>query len=290
MQHLRGAAADLSFVDIAKLYCLLELLAAHDRLAAGGPSEAVEPLAFSFAMIERLAQAKHLVPRLEAADLRSQSLQLVAAAADHPQCDRATLESLLAMISRQLARWPADAQAWIGDRAMGLHTYEMIRHGELLSLLTDDELAEYHRSQSLPAMFVAVAERIDEDELFYLSTMRELINNCEQSFPIRRAALARIRTQLAADRRGAEYPILADRLMLTGLEDALRKQSADRGLCQGWALALAAAAGAAPPEIGDNPLTGKPYHVERNDAAVTVSGFDTPPLDRPVILRLAPAD
>src|SRR5690606_13178354 len=136
------------------------------------------------------------------------------------QDEQATLTTLVhfrELLARQLADWPSDADAWIGERAQGLHTYEMIRGGYLLSILSEQELQTLRQEAGISSTVKAVARHIDADQHYYLAAMREVIDACDMPFFERRQRLAKIEHDLREIRNSPEFPLVAGRLLLTDL-------------------------------------------------------------------------
>jgi hypothetical protein len=223
---------------------------------------------------ETLAAEQNVVCRGFAARQRSAALQVVEGVAQHPTATRQTQRQLAAMISQQLARWPSDAQAWIGDRAQGLHTYELIRDGYLLSLLTYDEIREYRDQVGIQELAQLVAANIDRDELFYLKTMREVVEACERPFYLRSKLFMQIESNLEVLRASGTYPFVADQLLFVELEQGHRVQALDRARCEAWRLALRIAADERPAQLPTNPLTGDTFVIDTTDQHVIVDSID----------------
>jgi hypothetical protein len=194
------------------------------------------------------------------------------------------------LLSHQLERWPADEETWIGDRATGLHTYELIRNGYLLSLLTQEEIREFDEQVGMKKLASIVRENIDGDELFYLQAMRELIDACRQPFPKRENVFRQLDHDLNVLRSSKSYPFIADQLLLVHIESTQRLQAADRARCEAWRLALQLALGREP-VAGENlnPLTGLPFVVEMTAEQVVVDAIDNYGEEQSALVPVRPA-
>ncbi len=292
-----GFAADLSFVDVLRLAARLEALYALERLVENDLPPAVAAWQQMMDIARRLAAVKHPVARLEGAYVRAEALELLERLVtwpdlEDPLVDRAALAHFCRVVSNDLENWPDDAGAWIGDRALGLHAYELVREGRAAALLTEKDrqgLAE----QRLLVKFSAIAQRgVDADELFYLKTMRKIIESSSRPYSERRALFADLRQELHRRRNDPDFPIVAGRLLLPDIEKGHIEQARDRARMEAWALALAAGAGLSPPEFDANPLSGEPYEVTREDGAVHVrwTAFSDLPEHFVVVPELAPGD
>jgi hypothetical protein len=288
----RGFEADLSFVDVARICARLEALEAAELLSRGKPADAIDPLAAMLDWAACLAGGKHPVSRMEAAFLRTEAATVLGAIAAHPEVGRAELERLYQLAREQLDAWPPDARAWIGDRALGMWAYELVRAGRLQELLTEEEILQFAEEGILSGLPDRAKEGADEDELFYLQAMRKVIQSCGKPYHQRTEVLESIRGELHERRNSPEFPVVAGRLLLADLETGLLNQAQDRANWEGWAVALAAASGADPPPYHTNPISGKPYEVIRKDGLVMVwnVGDSGQAVERPVVVPQADAD
>jgi hypothetical protein len=266
-----GMLADLAFLEPLAIGCRLEATAAAARLADNRPDEAVPHLETMLRATRVLADEPNATTRVAAANLRANSLAVLRAIATHPEATRSTHEQLLAVLTKQTADWPDDARAWTGDRAGGLVVYELVRDGQYLALLTKDEAQALEERQMLRVTAKAVMRNLDEDELFYLQAMRQLIGSCQLPFAQREPVLRQIRNDLTTREATAGYPLLAGNILLVDFETGHRRQAEDLARCQAWTLALVAALGRTGESLPANPLTGRAYHIERTPLAVTVA-------------------
>ena len=285
-QHTRGLMADTSWVDVVQAGHRLEGFAAAQALHEERLADAVDSLAIMLRLCQFLSGEWHLVPRLQAANLRAEALTVLAAIVAHPRADAHVRQQLLTLLVEQLDAWPSDAQAWIGDRAEGLHTYEIVRDGHLLSVLSSQEIVRLRAAGKLRQTLESVREQIDADEAHYLSAMRRLIASCDQPFHARQPLFAELRTQWDELSRTAEFPFVAAVVLLVDFERGHRLQARDRALCEAWAIGLSLATNQAPPPYRDNPLTGAAYHGLRQQDRVTVWGVLPPGEDRQLSIPL----
>ena len=142
-KYTKGLFDKMPFVVAVRVAVRLEAFAVAEMLADDRPDDAVKPLAYMFRLVELLSQNKHAWARRWAAFLREEALSVAAEVVAHDKTSRATLKDLHERIASQLASWPPDADAWIAERAIGLHTYDMIRDGHLSSFITKEELEEF---------------------------------------------------------------------------------------------------------------------------------------------------
>ena len=224
---LDGLLADLAALDHAEVAHRLEGLEAADLLATGKLEETLLPLRNMLLIDSRLSLVPHVTARLAAALRRREALDLVAAIVQHPRCTIDLQRELLAILESQFIDWSPDAKAWLGDRALGLHAYEMVRDGQLLSILTEQELQNLQQERRLNAFTKAVLTSLDEDEWFYLSTMRRLIDSCDEPYFERAAVLQGTNEELEKLSDTPRYPLFAATVLLGNVAAGQREQALD---------------------------------------------------------------
>jgi len=254
-----------------------EAFLAAESLARDDVNAAIESLGAMFRLAVCLGAEKQAVPRLEAALLRLEALAVLQAIVSHPEIDRPKitreqLGRLSTLVGDQLRAWPPDADAWIGDRALGMHAYEAVRAGRVVELLTEEEFKRFAEEETLRDLPGATRRNVNEDELYYLETMRKIIEACANPYYKRRALFESIRQDLHHKRNSTLFPLVAGRLLLVDIEKGHVIQARDRANCEAWSLGLAAALGKERPPYRINPLTGSEYEVRKEDGQVTVSG------------------
>ena len=251
--------------------CRLEAVAAAVKIADGEPAEALPHLRTLLTTARFLASEPNVTTRVAAANIRRDALAVLATIVAHDRCSADLHQELFDLLSAETSDWPADAHAWVGDRAAGLLTYELVREGHYLSLLAADEVQRLKSQQNLEATARAALRNIDADERFYLQAMRQLIDACEQPYCQRIEVLNAIRRDLRDQERSSDYPLVAGTLLMADFETAQRHQAEDLARCQAWLVALGAALGRESTAPVTNSLTGQPYRVDRTPLAVTVA-------------------
>lgn len=265
-----GFEADLGFIDVVRTCARLEAFQAAEDLDRNDPLSAIEAFGYMLRLAACLAAEKDVTCRLEAGFLRSEALAVLAAIVEHPDLTQEHLAALASRLDEQLTAWPSDALAWIGDRALGMHAYEMVRAGRLVQLLTDAEIQQFREEGILDELPAAARRTVDQDEAYYLRTMRSIIENCGRPFYVRTPLFDSIRRDLQEKRNSPEFPVVAARLLLVDIENGQALQAQDRANCEAWALGLALASGAKRPDYRVNPVTGEEYEVERAQGVVMV--------------------
>jgi hypothetical protein len=276
VQYRAGFAADLSLIDVVRVCARLEAFHAAESLARDDVAAAIDSLGCMFRLAACLAAEKHPTARLQGALLREEALAVLQAIVEHPELSRPAvtgeqLARLYTLVEKQLEAWPPDADAWIGDRALGMHAYELVRAGRLSELLTEEEIVQFAAEGILDDLPAEAQRNVNGDEAFYLEAMRKIIEGCRRPYYRRTEVFASIREDLHGDRTSPDFPLVAGRLLLVDIRKGHALQARDRARCEPWALALAAAAGLKPPEYRISPLSGQPYKVLREDGLVSAS-------------------
>ena len=273
IDHSMGLMMETSFLNSAEIGSQLLSLRASTALTNEQLDDAIVNLEQMLHLATLLGGEKNVALRAAAVHRRREALQVLAAIAQHPLANRLTHRKLDELLAQQLEGWPADRDTWIGDRALGLHTYELIRDGYLLSLLTDDEYRDFDREIGLNQLAAIVGRNIDRDELFYLQAMRDLITVSSKPFHQRLATFRRIDRDLELLSKGESYPFVADRLLLVDIEWMQRLHTVDRARCEAWRFALLLALGETK-STPISPLTGMPFVVEITADQVTVHAIE----------------
>jgi hypothetical protein len=285
---VEGWFADTRYTERVSALCGLELIAGVDALSRDDLPQAVAALSYAGRLIRLLAEDGHLTARLAALDLRQKWLHLIGITVVHPATQQAHLQQIYELMMRQMAQWPSESQAWITDRAVGLQTYELVRQGHYLSLLDKDEVDALEADGMHLIRSRAVQRYIDDDQVFYLDIMRRLIDL--QRFPYfeQTKVLEAIEAQLTSAETLERYPQVAVEILLPHVLQAQRQIADDRARCEAWALGLAAALSAAPPNYERNPTTGTPYDVRADDTQVQVAGLTPEQWPGPLVIPLRP--
>jgi hypothetical protein len=270
-----GPADELAFLDIVWICSRLVAFHVAENLASFDVESAVESLGYMLRLAECVAAEPHPILRLEGAFLRTEALVVLQAIVSNTKFERSHAVMIHGWLVEQLATWPDDALAWIGDRAQGMVLYEAVRDGKLDEFLTEGEKQQLNQETSYSAFKDAAERNVNSDQLYYLAAMRKIIESCRHPYHTRLDDFEELRRDLHARRIGADFPLVAGRLLLPDVEKGHVIQARDRANCEGWVLALALAIRAEPPEKVNNPLTGRPYRVECDGKTILVLDIGT---------------
>ncbi|PQO26618.1 hypothetical protein C5Y97_30030 [Blastopirellula marina] len=274
-QPTAGYLAEVHFVECTRAACRLEILAAAIALSDQDLDAASEHIAFALEYASRLGQVNHVYARRTAAELRQETFPAVAALGQQPNVTREQLVTIAKTLASHVAAWPNDADAWIADRACGLHQYELIRDGQFLSTLPREEFEELKATNGIDATVRAVTRNLNQDEVVYLQQMNAIIDACRRPFYQRTELLAKLDAQLAALEGTNDYPVVAAQWLLVDVAQQQRIAARDKALSLAWNLAFDQAVSREPAaEIPTNPLTGAPYQIRLEPERVTVAAVD----------------
>ena len=255
--HTEGLLADTSFSHAAAVVNRLEAFVAAMYLKEGKLTEAYESIERMFRITQIMSQQQRIEPRIRAVHMREEALQVLVAYLQHPKLSRLRMLSAHQLLQQQLASWPEDSRSLIGDRALGLHTYEMIRDGHLLSLITADEVMELQKEGELRLVADAIMSHLESDEMYYLDVMRSMIEHARKPFYQRISFFEDLQRQQFELRNRSNYPIAAVRLLLHDLPEAQRLMALDQARVLSLELGLRKATGMSQEPAGVNPLSGE---------------------------------
>jgi hypothetical protein len=270
-----GPADELAFLDPVWICARLEAFGAAEALSTLDVDAAVESLRHMLRLAECLAAEPHPITRLQAAFLRTEALLVLQAIVGSEGFGRPHALMIHGWLADQLATWPDDALAWIGDRAQGMVVYEAVRGDRLKGFLTEEEQEQLKESGGISAFMDAALRGVNADELYYLTAMRKIIESCQTPYHTRVEDFEELRRDLHERRNNSDFPLVAGRFLLLEVEKGHVIQARDRANCEGWLLALALACGEKSPEFGNNPLTGRPYRVEQDGKTIIVFDIGT---------------
>jgi hypothetical protein len=282
-----GLGQNAAFTDAALVSARFEAIDAADAISRRDAGAAMQAIQRALRIAELLADEPQVAARLVAAKIRRDTFGVVQRLVDSNLITRSHLAQLEQVVSRQLIAWPNDAEAWIGDRALALSIYEMIRDGQILSVLTEDELLEIRHGEGIDVFAAAVVKQIEQDETHYLRTMREVMQLCDRPYYERAARLVEIDRERKVLLQTPDYPIVADRLLLAGVSDSQRQQAADLALAKAWSMALAISCSASLPPPERNPLTGAPYLVDADAQRVRIADIDPQQPELEIVVPIA---
>ncbi len=245
----RGPLADLRFIDRVELFVRLETIEALLRALDGQPANAVVRWDRAGAMIASLAELPHGVSRAAAARLRLEWLRAGQTIANGRPATADVLQGIDATLQWQLAHWPSDRRALVGDRAVGLITYELLRDGHWMSLLPLTELQRLKETHRLEKFAAYIGSRLDADEWYYLQTMRQIIEAAERPYFERRTLLEKIDSAQNALRDTDGYPWFAADYLLQDVDRLQRLMALDRTFTEAlrWLVAGGPGDDATPP-------------------------------------------
>ncbi len=272
--YTAGFAANLGFADHVIMATRMELLQALLSAYKRETGKSLESIGVALRISHRLSQAGHPALRFEGARLRRTVLDTLQEVFSHGEVLREEVAKLREVMKNILATWPEDADTWKAARALGLHAYELVRIGRLFDLLTDEEAKMLSQEYDLRLLVERTRTQADQDELYYLTQMRQVIELSRKPYFARKSALDRLVSEWQA-RRADEEVLVACRILLPMVEPGQLAQAEDHANMLAWAVALNAALGDRNPAEAVNPLTGEKYWVESSNEWLYISGIGT---------------
>lgn len=270
-----GFAADLNTIEALRVGYRLELIRALHLVDQGRLHEALTgPVTRIFHYAFLLDQVWHLAHRLTAVGFRAQALGVVARIVDHPDCTYQLAELARNQLLYALRRLPVEREAWMGDRAIGLHAFEMVREGYFLSLLSEEESNRLKDAGNRYGTARMAVQNVDYDQLFYLRHMRAIIESSQRPYYQRGDTIQALILDTHEREEGGEYPLVSLEVLLTDVGSVQRRFAKDRARLEIWTIALSHATGQQLPSSDRNPHTGESYEIVDSDGRVVVGGLD----------------
>lgn len=255
-----GFYIDPKTIDSLWIYAWLEEFRIAEHLHAGRMSEALQGLEYLFRLTSLAAKEKDLVLRTHVAYLRENLFKIVQALVLREDFSRSNMNRLHRMVEEQLAAWHDPEAPWVGDRAVGIWVYEIARRGDLLRILNKEDIESFRKVGELSKVLTMANKNLNSDQLFYLNSMRVLMNQCNQPFYRRRETFQELEDFLQSHLGTADYPVIAGSLLLGhNVENIRRPQrihALDRSLLEMWSLATAASLGKPITAANIDPVTG----------------------------------
>ncbi len=289
LDFAHGLGTDFQWLKATEVFARMELVQIADAIDRFHPKRGIDPLNMMLRLAHKLDKAPQLIPRLQAVEVRRFALKGVQQLATDPESTEEIRETLLELLNQHLELWPDERKAWKGDRALGMHVYEMVRSGEYLSLLTDDEITDLDARRERFDRALVVTRNIDVDELYYLDTMRQVMEMSAVPFYERNETWNERFTMLDEKRNQPEFPRVAADMMFAAFTTAQQRIARDRSRCDAWRMALQQSL-ELPVNEAIHQVTGTPLSFDNELGVIRVIGLE--PEDRdlnPVLLPAANA-
>jgi hypothetical protein len=227
-----GWLNDASWLDATEALAHLQLLAAASQWHQNDAMRALEQLRDVMRVVDLLSAEPWLMARVLAARLRWSALALIEQIGCDPRTDGEVIAGLAQMLELQLENWPDDDRALIGERAMGMHAFEMVRDGHLASLLTRHDMLQFHDRERLLDSLLEVTRQVDDDEHYYLQVMRRIIDAGSRPGGERERLLQDLIAELQADSNADPHHRVSRLILLADLPSSLQCLARDRGACE----------------------------------------------------------
>ncbi len=265
-----GLLANLEVLDTIEVGSRLEIIHAATLLADNTPDAAWESLVLVRHVAALCLAEGNYAARMLAAKLHRDIIQLVLAMHNHQQTSSTIREQVFESVLSDAANWPDDSILWMGERAVGLHTYELVRDGYFLSLLSDAEMAPLRERNILNVTARTALRNVDNDQTFYLQTMRRMVEATAMPYAERLNLASSMQAECESLRGTPQYPLVAGMILLTELENGIILQGEDKALWLALVTGLQQAHHVPRAEANVNPFTGEPFVMTVDDDSVQV--------------------
>ena len=264
-----GTLADLTFIDVATSLSRYLCIRAMVALNYGKLDQALDSILLCSDLLEHLGKLPNTTARMTAANERAFLMRVVQRTANHHLADAATLQNLERLTQAIIQRWPNGKRAMIGERAVGLHTYELVRQGHLASFLTYKEIKKMTEDGTIKSLATYLDKHIDEDEYQYLRHMRLYIEACDLPFHQRKAKFAEASEP---ENEGDDvYARFSNQFVVSDLIGMQYRLAQDLALCTAMHLTLRTAQGNSTESASVHPVSGKPFALEQTDSFVAIT-------------------
>ncbi len=258
----RGYFNDTHFLDATAMACRLQLISAALATESGNLGDAIDEFVRAYRWCDRLGEVPMLEAQLQAASLRGNAAIVLSLIATDQRATQADLKRLSVAMGHSLDTWPSERKMLVGERALAMHAYEMIRKGFIELVVTMDERKVLRQEKILEKLREADEAIIDDDEFQYLDYMAAVIAIADRPYHLRVSELRELDRQLAIS-NGGRYAWLANRAFADGLTAAQAQLARSHGELIGWYVALCEASGDGLEAASVNPFNGETIVVER---------------------------
>ncbi|PQO47070.1 hypothetical protein [Blastopirellula marina] len=287
----KGFLDDPTWTGVVQCLARAELVEAARQANDGHLSEAITAVAYAIAYGDQLNQVPILAARNTAKQIRAEAFLTMRGLLRHPQLEQGQLRTLESVLDQSLRAWPDDTLLWQVDRASGLHFLEMIRAGNLNSLLTREEYDAMRSSGELTMLASRIARNLTTDQAFYLDAMKTVVESTKLPYFERAETLYSISDALNQAQNSGIYPVISGDFLLDIMHAEHAELAADKARTTIWLTALQTANGHPPKPSPINEFSGKPIQVDDEPQKV-VARFSGMPGDIPelVIPKLGKRD
>ncbi|MGL4594684.1 MAG: hypothetical protein ACRCUY_08155 [Thermoguttaceae bacterium] len=260
-----GEMPNAEAADFLNDYLLVEEYTMAQALNSDKIGEAIDVLKFVFRLAQLASEIKNTGVRQQVAQIRLHALDMMQAVLLHPKLRRSDLVSLYNMMQEQLDHWSPDTTSWIGERASGLKTYNiLLQFGPDLAL-ESDEIDELKERSIYDSLTKTLSKTFASDQSFYLKSMQQIIDSCAKPYFKRRETLDQINQSFNVS--PGNEALIAD-LLLRDIDAVMLECALDRAACEAMTLGMSKSLNLPvtttirpKATLSTNPLSGHPYDV-----------------------------
>ncbi|MDR2171959.1 MAG: hypothetical protein LBP59_17580 [Planctomycetaceae bacterium] len=266
-----GDTPDISSAGYLDDYVLLEEYAVARAVKEGKIRDAVIAIAYVFRIAQLTAEAPNLPVRYVAAQLRIKALDLIQNTVFADSFIEEDLSEFYLIVLEQLETWSEESKAFIGYRASGMKTFNLILAMGIDYAFEQSELDELAKRD--PDRFsYKINQNWAWDHVFFLQSMQTIIGECSHPYYERRENIEKILNTLN-EKYDTPEELITSSFLLREMPKYMQFYAVERAKCELAALVMATSlknskniAENTTKTINDfkkEPLTGKEYHIRQ---------------------------
>jgi hypothetical protein len=266
-----GETPDISSAGYLDDYVLLEEYAVAKAIRSNKIRDAVIGIAYIFRIAQLTAEVPSLPVRYVAAQTRLKALDLVQNTVFAKSFAEEDLRELFLILIEQLDTWTLESKAFIGYRASGMKTFNLILAMGIDYAFENSELEELAKRDK-DRFEYKINQNWAWDHVFFLRSMQTIIGSCEQPYFERRDVVEKILHTLQ-EKYDTPEDLITSYFLLRETTRFMQFYAFERTRCEVATLAMAYSlrysegvseyAEKAIKDYSKELMTGKPYHIRQ---------------------------
>lgn len=238
--------------------------------------QAVESLGNILELAHLMAIQKDLTLRLHATYIRENAFDILQQLVNHPDFKQCHAQKLFYLLSGHLKLWPSDALELRGERLASFYLYEAARNGDFTSIFPhEDQYSLQSIGNPFDIKVTLTQDLIDEDQLYYLQKIQELIDCSHEDYFKQRPVLDRMEQEILNRQIQGKHYMIADFYLFRGIKKIKKYLAVDKERVSEMAIALGLSLRLSiPVEALTDPVDGKSFIIREFD--VFESDFPIP--------------
>ncbi|MDR2346443.1 MAG: hypothetical protein LBE18_10280 [Planctomycetaceae bacterium] len=232
-----GETPDISSAGYLDDYIILEEYAIARAIRAGKIRDAVIAIAYIFRIAQLTADVPNLSVRYAAAQTRLKAIDLVQNVVFAKSFEEEDLSELFLIILEQLETWSEESKTFIGYRASGMKTFNLILALGIEYAFENSELDELAKRDENRFEY-KINQNWAWDHVFFLESMQKIIGECEQPYYMRRDVIEKILHTLG-EKYDTPDELITSTFLLRDIPRFMQFYAVERTKCEIAALAMA---------------------------------------------------